>query len=134
MSGKRKAKCFTQVRNGGDFMLFGRRARIHLALGVLAICCGNFNALGQQPITFQYIYDSRSQLARVLDSVGNVVTYTYDEVGNILAVTRNTVGNLSPPVVTTVTPNRLNQGESATLNITGTSLLGGRVTTTYPGI
>src|ERR1041385_3019986 len=74
-------------------------------------------------ITFQYFYDSRNQLARVIDSAGNVITYSYDEVGNILAITRTTVGSLPPPVISAVSPNQVNQSASVTLTITGTGLL-----------
>jgi YD repeat-containing protein len=42
----------------------------------------------QNPITFQYFYDSLGQLTRVVDSTGVVVEYVYDPVGNILQVKR----------------------------------------------
>jgi YD repeat-containing protein len=52
-------------------------------------------ALAQQPITFQYFYDDRGQLVKVVDSTGKVVEYVYDEVGNILEVQRYTVTGLA---------------------------------------
>src|SRR5881296_2875487 len=94
----------------------------------------SINSFAQEPTTFQYIYDSRNQLVRAIDSTGIVLTYTYDEVGNILAVSRTSVGNLPPPSITSVTPNQVNQDSTATLVISGSGLLGGKVTTTHSGI
>lgn len=88
----------------------------------------------QTPVTFQYFYDSLNQLARVIDSNGNVITYTYDEVGNLVSVTRTTVANLPPPMLTTAAPSQVNQDDPAAVVLTGTGLLGGAVTTAHPGI
>ncbi|MGH9897132.1 MAG: IPT/TIG domain-containing protein, partial [bacterium] len=88
----------------------------------------------QTPDAIQYIYDSLNRLARVIDQTGEVATYNYDAVGNILSIERTTVDQLAPPELTSVTPNQVSQGESATLVFTGTSLLGGTVTTTHPGL
>lgn len=41
-------------------------------------------ALGQQPITFRYIYDDLNQLMTVVDSTGVTLQYVYDSVGNIV--------------------------------------------------
>jgi YD repeat-containing protein len=63
---------------------------------------------GQQPITFQYIYDDLNQLTKVIDSTGIVIQYVYDPVGNILQINRATVQpgvltlfNISPQSVPT---------------------------------
>jgi YD repeat-containing protein len=50
---------------------------------------------GGAPLTFQYFYDDRGQLIKVVDSTGNVVEYVYDEVGNMLEVNRYTVTGLA---------------------------------------
>jgi YD repeat-containing protein len=46
-------------------------------------------------LTFQYFYDDRGQLIKVVDSTGNVVEYVYDEVGNMLEVNRFTITGLA---------------------------------------
>ena len=85
-------------------------------------------------LDFEYNYDALNRLIRVVDSDDNVITYNYDEVGNILSIERTTVGNLPQPTLTNATPNQFNQADLATLVLTGTSLLGGVVTTTHPGM
>ena len=44
-----------------------------------------------QGITFQYIYDDKNQLVKVIDSTGVMIQYVYDPVGNMLQVIRSTV-------------------------------------------
>lgn len=108
-----------------------------VSVGLLIVLGGLIPAppvIGQSASTYQYVYDGRNQLARVVDSAGNVITYSYDEVGNILAVSRSTVGSLPRPTLTSASPNQLNQGEDVRLTINGTGLLGGGVSTTNPGI
>ncbi len=85
-------------------------------------------------IGFEYFYDSLDRLVRVIDGQGNIITYDYDEVGNILAIRRNTVGDLPPPALTTAVPNQFTQGKSVTVILSGTSLLGGVVSTPSPDI
>ena len=111
------------------------RQRVYIRLrkliaGVALLTCASAQSL----TTFEYLYDSLNQLSRVIDSEGNVLTYTYDQVGNILAVDRTTLVELDPPSIAGVTPDQVNQAEVATLILTGTALLGGTVTTTHPGI
>ena len=43
----------------------------------------------QDIVTFQYFYDDIGQLAKVVDSEGNIVEYVYDEVGNIVEIKRS---------------------------------------------
>ncbi len=98
-----------------------------------------FTMWGLSPVmgqsgTIQYTYDSLNQLSRVIDSEGNVLTYTYDEVGNILSIERTTLGDIPLPTLTSATPNQINQDDPATVVLSGTSLLGGTVSTTHPGI
>ncbi len=90
--------------------------------------------LAQSSLSFQYFYDSLNRVVRVIDSRGNVITYTYDEVGNLVSVTRTTVAILPPPMLTSATPNQVNRDDPATVMLMGAGLLGGTVTTTHPGI
>lgn len=83
---------------------------------------------------FQYIYDGLDRLVRVIDGAGNVITYEYDEVGNILSISRTTVGNLPGPSLTSVTPDRLNQTDTVLVEIRGTGLLAGSLTSSEPGL
>jgi len=98
--------------------------------GILAIC---MPVLAQEQVEFQYIYDENQRLVRAIDSEGNVLTYTYDPVGNVLSITRGNAADLVP-VITGVTPNTVNQGETVELLITGTGFLGRVLTTDNPGI
>jgi len=105
------------------------------ALFSLSVGLGLVAPVAAQPQeNIQYVYDSLNRLVRVIDQNGEVATYNYDAVGNILSIERTTVDQLGPPELTSVTPDQVNQGESATLVLTGTSLLGGTVTTTHPGL
>jgi YD repeat-containing protein len=46
--------------------------------------------------SLRYFYDDVGRLARIVDSTGNIVTYTYDASGNILSTTRT----VAPPSTT----------------------------------
>src|SRR5437879_1099512 len=101
-------------RSGGECEMQQLRRLRSGILSVIALLTLATHLLGQVPITYQHIYDSLNQLARVIDSAGNVITYTYDEAGNLLAETRTTVGNLPRPTITNASPNQVNQGDPAT--------------------
>ena len=88
----------------------------------------------QVPVEFEYIYDGNQRLVRVIDSLGNVLTYTYDAAGNIISVAATTTASLGPPVIDSVTPSVVNREETVPITITGTNLLLGTLTTDNPGI
>ena len=66
-----------------------------------------------------YDYDALGRLVRSTGG-GNVVEYRYDAAGNLLEVS----GNLpvTPPTVSTVTPDSLRRGQSAQITLTGDGL------------
>ena len=76
-------------------------------------------AFCQENVEFEYIYDDNNQLVRVIDSLGNVVTYNYDAAGNLVSVTQTTVDQLGPPEITNVTPASLNAGETVGIALVG---------------
>jgi len=55
---------------------------------LMLIATGNIYS---QSLVFQYFYDDRNQLAKVVDSTGIVIDYTYDPAGNIINVQRSAV-------------------------------------------
>jgi YD repeat-containing protein len=56
---------------------------------VVVLVCAQALHAQTQPI--QYYYDDLGRLVTMVDSSGNVVTYTYDAVGNITQIKRSTV-------------------------------------------
>jgi YD repeat-containing protein len=80
----------------------------------------------------QYVYDSLGRLYQVIDAAGNTATYHWDSVGNLLAITRTNVQ--PPPVVTGITPAQARAGESITVTISGSNLLGSNLSTTHTGL
>lgn len=111
---------------------------IYLIIVALAAVGGVFvpckNALAQQPMDYQYIYDSNGQLVRAIDSDGNVVTYEYDASGNLLSVKRSTTVDLGPPVITGAVPNIVNQEDTVGIAIMGSNLLQADITIDNTGI
>ena len=90
--------------------------------------------VAQEPVEFEYQYDDNQRLIRVIDSLGNVLTYTYDAAGNLVGIAASTVASLAPPVITGVLPAVVNREETVPIAITGTNLLLGVLTTDNPGI
>jgi len=88
-----------------------RRATLTLLAAVCSLL------LAQQPITFQYFYDDRNQLAKVVDSTGIVIEYIYDGVGNILEVKRSTLSSPGATSVFNFTPQQ--GGPSTVVTIQG---------------
>lgn len=111
-----------------------RGSKVCSTLAWVVVLLASIEPSARGQITFQYVYDSRNQLVRAIDSTGIAITYTYDEVGNILNVSRSTIGNIPPPSISNVTPNRVNQGDTVQLSVSGASLLGAQVATTHTGI
>jgi YD repeat-containing protein len=66
-------------------------------------------------VTFQYFYDGLGQLAKVIDSSGNVVEYVYDGVGNITQIKRSALSNPSGLQVFNVSPQRVGAGSTITI-------------------
>jgi YD repeat-containing protein len=66
-----------------------------------------------------YDYDALGRLVRST-SGGNVVEYRYDAAGNLLEVSDNLP--VTPPTVSTVTPDSLRRGQSAQITLTGDAL------------
>ena len=83
----------------------------------LAVC----GALAGQNVTFQYYYDDRKQLAKVVDSTGIIIEYVYDPVGNILEVKRATLANPTGLAVFSFTPQQAGQGTTLTIQGQGFS-------------
>ena len=71
---------------------------------------------------------------RVIDEQGRVTEYVYDAAGNILQVIVSGAGSAQPPVVTASSPGSIRVGETKTVQITGTGLVGAHVSTTDPGL
>ena len=94
----------------------------------------SIQAVSVTALDFEYIYDALNRLVGVVDSSGNVITYTYDKVGNITAIERTTLGQLSPPQINSIVPNAVNQHETVSVTLTGTGFLGGQLSTTHPGL
>lgn len=69
------------------------------------------------PITFQYLYDDRNQLSKVIDSTGIVIEYIYDSVGNILEVRRSTLAQPGALTIFNITPQQ--GGPASTVTIQG---------------
>lgn len=82
----------------------------------------------QQTVEFQYLYDPNGQLVRVVDSLGQVVTYNYDAAGNLLSVSQTTTNQLGPPQIQSVTPPVVNAGETVQVLLEGTHLFLGQLT------
>ncbi len=114
-------------------MMYVRRLSVRLLGRVnwlfFALTCSlawPFSASADQA---RYFYDELGRLGRVVDGQGNVATYDYDQVGNLLSITR---GVSTTPVITSLSPNALESGNSALMTITGSGLLFGTVTTSHP--
>jgi YD repeat-containing protein len=80
----------------------------------------------------RYIYDPLGRLYQVIDQSGNTATYHYDAVGNLLAITRTTTQ--PAPVITGIIPSQARAGETVTVTITGSNLLGATLSATYAGL
>jgi len=77
-----------------------------------------------------YWYDDLGRLKRVMDQQGNIRTYNYDAVGNILSIVAGDGGCPAiAPGVAVVTPASCKAGSACRITITGSSLMGGAVTT-----
>lgn len=91
-------------------------------------------AMGQESVDFEYLYDDNNQLVRVIDSLGNVVTYNYDAGGNLVSVSQTTVDQLGPPEIANVTPGSVNAGETLPVFIEGSNFFLGQLTVGDPRI
>ena len=90
--------------------------------------------MAQVPVEFEYFYDANQRLVRVIDSLGNMLTYTYDTGGNVTSVAAATTASLGPPVITGIVPTVVNREESVPVSITGTNLLLGTLAIDNPGV
>lgn len=77
----------------------------------------------------QFFYDALGRLVGVVDGQGNIAAYQYDRVGNLLSITRGTV---TAPVITSVSPDPVDAGTTATVTLNGSGLLVASVATTHP--
>ena len=82
----------------------------------------------------RYDYDALGRLVRVIDEQGRVTVYTYDAAGNILSVTVSGAGTAQPPVVAKYSPASIRRGETRTVTISGSGLIGANVNTADPGL
>jgi len=64
-------------------------------LTILVLALALVNSAQAQSTDYQYIYDSRGQLVKAIDSSGVMIEYVYDEVGNMLEVKRSLVNGLA---------------------------------------
>ena len=105
-------------------------------LAQLGLLFGFFVAgIFAQAITFQYFYDDRNQLAKVVDSTGIVLDYTYDPAGNIINVQRSAVpvvpGSLS---IFNFNPSRGGGGTQVVIQGQGFSLTAAQNTVRFSGV
>lgn len=85
---------------------------------LVAFCCllAIGRASAQQTQTeFQYSYDDAGRLTKVVDSSGNVVSYSYDAVGNLLSTTRSAISPPSALAIFNFTPQQGPVGTSITI-------------------
>src|SRR2546425_47485 len=75
----------------------------------------------QTQVTFQYLYDDRNQLSKVVDSTGIVIEYIYDPVGNILEVKRSTLASPGALSIFSFTPQQAGPGTTLTIQGQGFS-------------
>lgn len=87
-----------------------------------------FNVIGRSALTILLLLFAAGTLAqtRVIER------YVYDAAGNIVGIETVTVDG--PPVVDTITPDRLFAGSSRAFEITGQGLLGASVQSMLPGV
>lgn len=80
----------------------------------------------------RFDYDPLGRLIRVIDEQNRVTEYVYDPAGNLLQVITN--GTVTPPAVSSISPDTLRRGESKQVVVTGSALTGVRVSTADPGL
>src|SRR6185437_10614115 len=98
-----------------------RAARwLQLLLGLFLLC---LSLHAQSGVGFQYFYDSNGQLIKVVDSSGNVVSYTYDSVGNILSIARSTIAGANTLAILNFTPQQGATGQVVTIQGQGFSTI-----------
>ena len=80
----------------------------------------------------KFDYDPLGRLVRVVDEQGRVTNYIYDLSGNLLQVITN--GTLTPPSISSITPNALRRGEIRSFTINGAELNSVRLTASDPDL
>lgn len=106
---------------------FGSFAAWSLALLLGLFACATFAAQER------YDYDGLGRLIRVIDEQGRVTEYVYDAAGNILQVIAGT-GGVQAPAITAISPNLIRRGETKSMQINGTGLIGAQVGISDPGL
>ena len=105
-----------------------RRCSAHQAAVacVVLLACGA-SVRAQAPTTFQYIYDDKNQLIKVIDPTGVMIQHVYDVAGNMQQVIRSAV---TPGVLTifNITPLSVAAGSTITIQGQGFSTTANTVT------
>ncbi len=99
-------------------------------LTILVLALALVNSSQAQPTDYQYIYDSRGQLVKAIDSSGVMIEYIYDEVGNMLEVKRTLVNGLA---IFGFTPTLGPEGINVDIQGQGFGTLPGDNTVTFNG-
>lgn len=80
----------------------------------------------------RFDYDPLGRLIRVIDEQNRVTEYVYDPAGNLLQVITN--GTVTPPTLSSVSPDNLRRGESLQITLTGNGLTGARLSAADAGL
>ncbi len=105
----------------GVLLMVSRLKLVTLAAAVVfALACA-MPLCAQSTTTFQYFYDDLGRLAKVIDSSGNQITYSYDAVGNLVQITRGSAPGSGTLAITNFTPQQGGPGTAVTIQGQGFS-------------